>query len=85
VTMSATIFSYARPATVDVFLGDRLLTTVAATTAQQSITLTLPLEHGYNGLRFRAREAPVVPSALNGARDDRTLSFALAGMRFVTP
>jgi hypothetical protein len=85
VTMSATIFSYARPATVDVFLGDRLITTVAATTAEQQITLTLPLEHGYNGLRFRAREAPVVPSALNGTRDDRTLSFALAEMRFVTP
>ena len=85
VTLTGTIFSYARPATVDVFLGDRLIATVAATEAQQQITLILPLEHGYNGLRFRAREAPVVPSAMNGARDDRTLSFALAEMHFGTP
>jgi hypothetical protein len=85
VTIGATIFTYARPATVDVFLDDRLITTVAATGAQQQIALTLPLAHGYNGLRFRAREAPIVPSALGGARDDRTLSFALADMRFVTP
>lgn len=85
VTLTATIFSYARPATVDVYLGERLITTVAATTAPQQITLTVPLEHGYNGLRFRAREAPVVPSVLNGVKDARALSFALADMRFTTP
>ena len=87
VTMTAMIFSYARPTTVDIYLGDTLLTTVAAEPAPRQIAVTLPLAHGYNGLRLRAREAPLRPSELGGAgqRDNRPLSFALSDVRITGP
>ncbi|MGN6674493.1 MAG: hypothetical protein ACTHMA_14415, partial [Thermomicrobiales bacterium] len=84
-TISATIFSYARPATVELWLNDRLLTTVTATPAAQQITVTAPLTHGDNELHWRAREAPVQPSAFNGTHDNRFLSFALADVRVTLP
>ena len=85
-TFTATIFSYSRPATVDIFLDDRLLTTLTVTPGEQRITLDLPLRHGYNGLRLRAREAPISPEEVApGSRDSRTLSFALAGVRVAVP
>lgn len=84
-TMTASLFSYTRPATVDVWLNDRLVTTIVADPAARSITLDLPLTHGYNALRLRAREAPLRPSDVGGARDDRALSFALAEVRLTVP
>ncbi len=86
-TLTATIFSYSRPATVDVFLGETLLTTISATAAPQQLTVAVPLVHGYNGLRLRAREVPLSPNAINGpaARDARLLSFALADVRIAAP
>ena len=88
VTMTATIFSYARPATVDDYLGDTLLTTVVAEPAPRQLAVALPLAHGYNGLRLRAREAPLRPSELGGGtrqRDNRPLSFALSEVRIAGP
>ena len=85
-TFTATIFSYSRPATVDIFLDDRLLTTLTVTPGEQRINLSFPLQHGYNGLRLRARESPISPEAVApGSRDSRTLSFALADVRVVVP
>jgi hypothetical protein len=85
VTLTATIFSYARPATVDVYLGDALLTTVVAEPAPRQVTVALPLAHGYNGLRLRAREAPLRPSDMGDAHDNRPLSFALSEVRIAGP
>lgn len=84
-TFTATIFSYNRPATVDIFLNGHPLTTVLATPGEQAITLDLNLQHGYNELRLHAREAPLTPEQVApGSRDTRTLSFALADVK-ITP
>jgi hypothetical protein len=83
-TFTATIFSYNRPATVDVFLNERLLTTLVVTPGEQELRLDLDLQHGYNGLRLRAREEPLRPEQIApGSRDSRTISFALAEVRIV--
>ena len=78
-TFAATVFSYNRPATVDIFLNDRLLTTLTVAPGEQPFTVSLALQHGYNALRLRAREDPVRPETVaSGSRDNRALSFALS-------
>lgn len=82
---TATTFSYQRPTTVDVLLDDRVVATLSVGLAPQTIALDLPLRPGYNGLRFRAREGPLRPADVTGARDDRVLSFALSEVKLVLP
>lgn len=83
--LTATAFSYQRPTTVDVLLDDRTVATLTVGLAPQTIALDLPLDSGYNGLRFRPREAPLRPADLTGARDNRLLSFALADIKIALP
>ncbi|HEX5501386.1 MAG TPA: hypothetical protein VFW96_02110 [Thermomicrobiales bacterium] len=78
VHLTATAFGYHQPFTVDVLLNDRVVTTVAVGLQPTVLDLTLPLDHGYNALRFRARARPVRPSDVGGGRDDRALAIALA-------
>jgi hypothetical protein len=83
---TATIFSYNRPATVDIFLNDQLLTTLTVTPGEQLVALNLALQHGYNELRLRAREESISPAQVApGSRDSRALSFALADVRIAAP
>lgn len=82
---SAVAFGYQRPTEVEILLNGALVGTVAVGLAPQPLAFDLPLQAGYNALRFRAREAPLRPIDVNGTRDDRSLSFALADVRITLP
>ena len=81
VHLTATAFGYHQPFAMDVLLNDRLVTTVTVGLQPTPLDLTLPLDHGYNALRFRTHERPVRPSDVGGGRDDRALAIALTDVQ----
>jgi hypothetical protein len=84
-TLTASLLSYNRPTQVEVYLNERLLATVPVETSAHAITVSLPLEHGYNELRLHAVDPPIQPSTVGGGKDNRFLSIGVSDVRVSLP
>lgn len=82
-TLTASLLSYNRPTQVEIYLNEQLLLTVPVEPAARTISVPLPLAHGYNEVRLHATEPPIQPSA--GGGDTRWLSVGVSDVRIVVP